>query len=97
LNNLVQRFPNWIVSPSGGAKKQEGGRKALEVGPSESVVRWFETEVTLDQTFRNLYQLLNVQFILMLLCSISKYQQLKKKSAATALNIVLASAHIQIT
>jgi hypothetical protein len=28
---------------------------------------------------------------------ISKYQQLKKKSAATALNIVLASAHIQMT
>jgi hypothetical protein len=28
---------------------------------------------------------------------ISKYQQLKKKSTATALNIVLASAHIQIT
>jgi hypothetical protein len=28
---------------------------------------------------------------------ISKYQQLKKKSAATALNTVLASAHIQIT
>jgi hypothetical protein len=27
---------------------------------------------------------------------ISKYQQLKKKSAATALNIVLASAHIQM-
>jgi hypothetical protein len=28
---------------------------------------------------------------------ISKYQQLKKKSAATALNTVLASAHIQMT
>jgi hypothetical protein len=28
---------------------------------------------------------------------ISKYQQLKKKSAATALSIVLASAHIQMT
>jgi hypothetical protein len=28
---------------------------------------------------------------------ISKYQQLKKKSAATALNTVLASAHIQVT
>jgi hypothetical protein len=28
---------------------------------------------------------------------ISKYQQLKKKSAATALNIVFASAHIQMT
>jgi hypothetical protein len=27
---------------------------------------------------------------------ISKYQQLKKKSAATALNTVLASAHIQM-
>jgi hypothetical protein len=27
---------------------------------------------------------------------ISKYQQLKKKYAATALNIVLASAHIQM-
>jgi hypothetical protein len=26
---------------------------------------------------------------------VSKYQQLKKKSAATALNIVFASAHIQ--
>jgi hypothetical protein len=28
---------------------------------------------------------------------ISKYQQLKKKSAATVLNIALASAHIQMT
>jgi hypothetical protein len=28
---------------------------------------------------------------------ISKYQQLKKKSAATAVNTVLASAHIQMT
>jgi hypothetical protein len=28
---------------------------------------------------------------------ISKYQQLKKKSAATALNIVLTSAHIKMT
>jgi hypothetical protein len=28
---------------------------------------------------------------------ISNYQQLKKKSAAIALNIVLASAHIQMT
>jgi hypothetical protein len=28
---------------------------------------------------------------------ISKYQQLKKKSAATALNTVLASAHTQMT
>jgi hypothetical protein len=28
---------------------------------------------------------------------LSKYQQLKKKSAATALNTVLASAHIQMT
>jgi hypothetical protein len=28
---------------------------------------------------------------------ISKYQQLKKKSAATALNTMLASAHIQMT
>jgi hypothetical protein len=28
---------------------------------------------------------------------ISKYQQLKKKSAAAALNTVLASAHIQMT
>jgi hypothetical protein len=28
---------------------------------------------------------------------ISKYQQLKKKSAATAFNTVLPSAHIQMT
>jgi hypothetical protein len=28
---------------------------------------------------------------------ISKYQQLKKKSAATALNAVLTSAHIKMT
>jgi hypothetical protein len=29
--------------------------------------------------------------------NLTKYQQLKKKSAATALNTVLASAHTQMT
>jgi hypothetical protein len=52
-NYVDQWFPKWAVLPLGAVGLPRG---ALEVGPSECVVRLFTIEVTLDQTLGNWYQ-----------------------------------------
>jgi hypothetical protein len=54
FNHLLAKWSVPPPPPPGGGRQEVRGRQgALEVGPSERVVRLFTNDVTLDQTSRN--------------------------------------------
>jgi ferritin-like metal-binding protein YciE len=78
----------------------------LTPGPRQNIVRQYKRTTIYRKDQESVEEVTRLQEVFTIRikspdsedCShISKYQQLKKKSAATALNTVLASAHTQMT